>query len=1051
MARRKIAILGGGVAALATAFELTRTPDLAARHDVTVYQMGWRLGGKCASSRSLDPARGLRIEEHGLHVWLGFYENAFAWLRDVYAARPLQADDALRSWRDAFIPRSFTPIGESSAGGWAFADVDWPTNDDVPGDGRLTLTPWGVITELLSTLERLLGGLGGGAGDAASPGLVTWAASLWRDLLAGWGRLEAPGAAELLARASLRARMLTGAPALSDPAEHAELSTMLARVRERLRASVPGATGAAGAGPAQASVRVCNLLELGIAIVRGMLSPRYGILAHGDLERIDDQDLRAWLVENGASSDVVFRGSELRAFYDLAFAYEDGRRARPRWAAGTALRALLRIVLTYKQAVLFLPTAGMGEVLIAPVYQVLRARGVSFEFFRKVNKLELSPDRNVVARVKLGVQARTKAARPYEPLVRAGGLWAWPSEPLWDQLEDGDRMKAAGAALESTWCAWPPVGEATLEVGRDFDDVVLAMSLGAFKRLGDEPTVCDDLYEASPRFAAMAEALNLVPSQALQVWTVPSLAGLGWSSPPPAMDGGPEPLGIWADMSHQIAREAWAATPAGPLAPGSLQYFCGVWATDLHRRPSTDASVPAEAQAAVRKLAVEWFDKNTGAIWPGATRAGSGAALDYARLFDPANGVGEARLDAQWIRANVDPTECCVASLDGTTSLRLGAGESGFVNLVLAGDWTKNGMNVASVEGAVMSGMAASRVLCGAPRDIVGELFLRQENPRGPEGLPPYVSGLRHGEQSFQPPGLTRGGRIHLFPVEADPAQIQQTVDAFFTVPSRGAVRYSVLGSHVIVVAYNAPELTSLSQQVGTLPDRECGFCVPLVRLHPRGPKLVFWLPYIVIDSSVGMVTGREIWGFPKEIGTHVFPAEGDPARFVVSATLFPRLARETQGVLAPLVTIERPGVMGALASRWSEPGHAVAEVVRALSGGSGKMPAHAAEGGLLTDALSLFEPFAMTIANLKQFRDATLPTRACYQAIVESPLRFQPATFRGAGLLGDGFELTLTPAESHMIARDLGLGTGQRLPVKSPFYIDIGFTADGGEVLWQA
>ena len=49
-----------------TAFELTATPELRARHSVTVYQLGWRLGGKGASGR--NAGHGNRIEEHGLHV-----------------------------------------------------------------------------------------------------------------------------------------------------------------------------------------------------------------------------------------------------------------------------------------------------------------------------------------------------------------------------------------------------------------------------------------------------------------------------------------------------------------------------------------------------------------------------------------------------------------------------------------------------------------------------------------------------------------------------------------------------------------------------------------------------------------------------------------------------------------------------------------------------------------------------------------------------------------------------------------------------------------------
>src|SRR5690606_146372 len=63
----KVAVLGGGVAALTTAFELTSTEELRAKYDVTVYQMGWRLGGKGASGRNRAVAN--RIEEHGLHIW----------------------------------------------------------------------------------------------------------------------------------------------------------------------------------------------------------------------------------------------------------------------------------------------------------------------------------------------------------------------------------------------------------------------------------------------------------------------------------------------------------------------------------------------------------------------------------------------------------------------------------------------------------------------------------------------------------------------------------------------------------------------------------------------------------------------------------------------------------------------------------------------------------------------------------------------------------------------------------------------------------------------
>src|SRR5690349_1881419 len=78
--RKKIAILGGGLGALASAFELTSQPGWQERYEVTVYQKGWRLGGKGASGRGENG----RIEEHGLHCFWGFYDNAFTMLGTCY-------------------------------------------------------------------------------------------------------------------------------------------------------------------------------------------------------------------------------------------------------------------------------------------------------------------------------------------------------------------------------------------------------------------------------------------------------------------------------------------------------------------------------------------------------------------------------------------------------------------------------------------------------------------------------------------------------------------------------------------------------------------------------------------------------------------------------------------------------------------------------------------------------------------------------------------------------------------------------------------------------
>ena len=77
--KRRVAVLGGGMAGLAAAWALSG-PDDRGELDVTVLEAAPELGGKGASTRGVHG----RIEEHGLHVWLGYYDNAFRLVRELY-------------------------------------------------------------------------------------------------------------------------------------------------------------------------------------------------------------------------------------------------------------------------------------------------------------------------------------------------------------------------------------------------------------------------------------------------------------------------------------------------------------------------------------------------------------------------------------------------------------------------------------------------------------------------------------------------------------------------------------------------------------------------------------------------------------------------------------------------------------------------------------------------------------------------------------------------------------------------------------------------------
>ena len=131
--RRRIAILGGGVGAITAAWALTEAPDWHERLDITVYQLGWRLGGKGASGR--NAAHGQRIEEHGLHIWLGWYDNAFAIMRGCYEALGRPAGAPLATMADAFKPHDHVGVAhEQTSHGRSFWILDFPRTSRAPGD-----------------------------------------------------------------------------------------------------------------------------------------------------------------------------------------------------------------------------------------------------------------------------------------------------------------------------------------------------------------------------------------------------------------------------------------------------------------------------------------------------------------------------------------------------------------------------------------------------------------------------------------------------------------------------------------------------------------------------------------------------------------------------------------------------------------------------------------------------------------------------------------------------------------------------------------------------
>jgi uncharacterized protein with NAD-binding domain and iron-sulfur cluster len=704
----RVAIIGGGCAALAAAFELSR-PEHRGRYAITIYQQGFRLGGKGASGRG--PAG--RIEEHGLHVWMGWYDNAFRLLRECYAE--LAAGGAgpgawpVRHWRDAFVPDPYVGVADRDGrGGWSSLLAYMPQRPGSPGD-PVTGAPFTIAGYLGCAVELLVAGMRdlhvyvhGAAADAGSIGAPARTLGQQIDALISYGRLATLAG---LAEAGDILRRFFARPAEQPPGP---LLALLDRLTQTARDWIDALAADPEVG------RRWYMVDLLLASLRGVIRDRIALDPRG-FDAINHLDFRDWLRLHGASERLLASDHLRGGLYDLSFAYVDGDPARPAFAAGDAMRGACRMFFTYRGAFFWKLRGGMGDVVFAPLYEALRRRGVAFRFFHRLDNVGLAADGSHVAALDMSIQAEVRGGGgEYRPLVDVAGMPCWPAEPDYDQLVDGAALCAAGWQPESFWEA-RRAGVRTLRVGDDFDLVVLGVGLGAV------PHVCRELVARDARWRAMTERVTTVATQAFQLWLRADLGELGWPGPSPSLSGFAKPFDTWADMPHLIDVEAWRDPPR------AIAYFCG--ALPLPPGTPDDPQYWAAQRERVRNDAVAFLDHQIRPLWPRAVRPGGGfrwelladAARDGADRAEPA-GAGPAQFATQFWTANVNPSDRYTQSMPGSSAFRISPLDRTFDNLAIAGDWTACGINVGCVEAAVVSGRLAAHAIAELPAlsDIIG-------------------------------------------------------------------------------------------------------------------------------------------------------------------------------------------------------------------------------------------------------------------------------------------------------------------------------------------
>ena len=236
---------------------------------------------------------------------------------------------------------------------------------------------------------------------------------------------------------------------------------------------------------------------------------------------INHLDLCQWLKKHGASEITLDSGFVL-THYDEIIAYRNRDIHKPDMEAGTALQFYLPLYFCCEDVFKWELEAELGDSIFAPIYKVLKRRGVHFKFFHKVEKLVLNNNSKFVQEVRMTKQVRL-LSEEYNPLIDVKGLPSWPNEPKYEEIlqDEAHLLQKHNIDLESFWTNWSRVyeerfgyslPEVILKREKEFDIKVYGIPVASL------PFLCAELMEKSPSLRATNEYVGRIPSLQLQLW-----------------------------------------------------------------------------------------------------------------------------------------------------------------------------------------------------------------------------------------------------------------------------------------------------------------------------------------------------------------------------------------------------------------------------------------------------------------------------------------------------------------------------------------------------
>lgn len=294
--------------------------------------------------------------------------------------------------------------------------------------------------------------------------------------------------------------------------------------------------------------------------------------------------------------------------------------------------------------------------------------------------------------------------------------------------------------------------------------------------------------------------------------------------------------------------------------------------------------------------------------------------------------------------------------------------------------------------------------------------------------LPKYV--LRGSEQAFQQPYISQLVQLYAFLLKShNPQNLVNLCNTLINDPTGGQLNYQpvrVLNQSFILLSFaNMIDLSSIGPNN---PDN--------IKEHFTYQEVILWVltenqqtkekawlqVYLFLNCGPAMATGREVYGFPKQMAWPNVPSDGDSLHhFSLDVLGVKRYPTTEIASRQRLITLDKNRSL----------------IPRSLAMGATK----------LTDklfGLTAKVPSDSSLIFLKQFRDVMDGSRACYQAVAKVTTQSQTHDW---GVLGF-YTANFAEMASQPILNDFGL-----LPQQRAFglWTTSTLTLGPGEILWQA